>query len=132
MRQKVEGQAPGKGPQLVTLSCTGHTAADLQSYRDGPGTPEAFVFEKDFEVLESDVPHGSAFRPVLLNIFINDTNKGIKYSFSEFADDTKLSDAVATPEGQDAIQRDQDNLKNWAHGNLIKFNKTKCMVLHLD
>lgn len=39
-RKMLEGQAAGKGPQLVTLNCSGHIAADLQSYGDEPGTPQ--------------------------------------------------------------------------------------------
>ncbi|KAF4805028.1 hypothetical protein TURU_002534 [Turdus rufiventris] len=56
----------------------------------------------------------------------------ITYALSKFVDDTKLSSAADMLEGRHGIQRDLDRLEEWANVNLIKFNKAKCKVLHMD
>jgi len=78
----------------------------------------------------SGVLRVSILGPVLFNIFINDLNSGIETIFSKFADNTKLSGALNTPEGRDAIHRDLDKLKMWAHANLLRFSNATCKVLH--
>ncbi|GAB0209770.1 mitochondrial enolase superfamily member 1 [Grus japonensis] len=66
---------------------------------------------------------GRSQRVVVNQVEISDewhssgVDSGIECTLSKFADDTKLSGAVDTPEGRDAIMR---------------FNKAKCKVLHLD
>ena len=68
---------------------------------------------------------------VLFNISSIDTDSGTESTLSNFANDTKLSNAVNTLEGREAIQRDLDRLEKLTHVNLMSFNKAKCKMSHL-
>lgn len=68
--------------------------------------------------------------PILFNILINKIDTGTECTLSKFTDDTKLSGAVDSLEGRDAIQRDLERLEELAYGILMK-SKAKCKVLHL-
>lgn len=73
--------------------------------------------------VKSGVPQGFLLAPVQFNIYISNSDSEIKCSLSKFADDMKLSSAVHSLEGRDAIQRDLDMLEKCACVDLIKFNK---------
>ena len=66
-----------------------------------------------------NVLQGSTFVPVQLNIFIEDLDKEIEWTFSKFVSDTKLGESIDLPEGKKDLQLDLDRLK-----------KTKYWILH--
>ena len=77
------------------------------------------------------VPQRSAWGLALFNIFIDDVGDGIECALSKFMDNTKLSGAVDTTEGRDAIRRDPNKVEKRARGHLMQTNRDPCKVLQL-
>jgi len=67
---------------------------------------------------------------ILFHIFINNLDEGIESTLSKFSD-MELGEVADTPEGSATIQQDLDRVESWAQWNLMRFNKSKCRVLHL-
>ncbi|KAJ7397844.1 hypothetical protein BTVI_131385 [Pitangus sulphuratus] len=51
--------------------------------------------------------------------------------YIKYDDDTKLGEAVDPLEDREALQRDQDRLESLAIIIHVKFNKSKCRILHV-
>ena len=81
----------------------------------------------------SGVPQGSILGPIFFVIFINDLpaclNEGTQIAL--YADDTKIWRSICSDHDHVMLQKDIDNLNDWAMRNKMKFHPRKCKVVSL-
>ena len=82
----------------------------------------------NYSPVSSGIPQGSILGPLLFIIFINDLPDDITCICKIFADDTKIYNSH---KNHILIQNDLLKFLKWAEKWLLKFNKSKCSVLHM-
>jgi hypothetical protein len=68
--------------------------------------------------------------PILFIIYINDLPDTLKGHVEMFVDDTKVFNHIRQPEDCATLQHDLDKLSDWAEKWQLKFNVSKCGVVH--
>jgi len=78
----------------------------------------------------SAIPEGGALSYILFIIFINDLPDAVQNFCALFADDTRVYGPVGNEENRMSHQEDLNNLLKWSNEWQLKFNATKCKVMH--
>ena len=81
--------------------------------------------------VKSGVPQGSVLGPLFFIIYVNDVPKQVKSNLVMFADDTKMYRAIRNEGDEQVLQEDLDSLLRWSDKWLLRFNVSKCKVMHL-
>ena len=85
-----------------------------------------------WEEVLSGVPQGSVLGPLCFIVFINDLDLSAVNidAINKFADDTKVGHVVKDNVDQLSLQTCLNELSKWAARWGMKFNETKCKVIH--
>ena len=79
--------------------------------------------------VDSGVPQGTVLGPLLFLCHINDLPDRVKSHIRLFADDCLLYRAINSMTDHLQLQKDLDNLQEWANEWGMKFNSKKCYIL---
>ena len=118
---------------LVKLESFGINGSTLEIISDFLSDRRMLVgvgdkFSEIFRIV-SGVPQGSVLGPLLFLLFINDLPNNIRNKVFMFADDLKL---VADATNINDISSDLIELENWEDLWQLRFNASKCKVMHLQ
>ena len=99
----------------------------------GPVSPQINDQTSKWSPVTSGIPHGSVLGTILLVVFFNDLPDVVHSTIKIFADlQTMLSYGTMTSDqDRKQIQKEIDKLSDWSDRWLLKFNNSKCGVMHI-
>ena len=81
--------------------------------------------------VDSRVPQGTVFGPLLFLCHINDLPDAVKSSVRLFADDCLLYRTIKSANDHQLLQEDLKSLEAWANDWGMRFNAKKCYILSI-
>ena len=76
------------------------------------------------------MPQGSVLGPVLFILYVNELPALVKSKLKLFADDSKFYRIIQDTSDVALLQKDLDTLVKWTDHWLLRFNVSKCKVMH--
>ena len=81
--------------------------------------------------VSSGVPQGSVLGPILFLLYVNELPEIVTSGIKMFADDTKMFQVIRSQDDADVLQNNLDSLSEWSDKWLLRFNTSKCKVMHI-
>ena len=81
--------------------------------------------------IDSGAPQGTLLGPILFLCHINDLPDAVKSSVRLFADDCLLYREINSQNDHNKLQKDLENLEEWAENWGMRFNATKCYFMSI-
>ena len=116
--------------KLESYGITGKTLAIVRDFLTGRSmrvTVGGKISEAHY--VTSGVPQGSVLGPLLFVLFVNDLPQNLRNPISLFADDLKI---IGNANNECDINNDLYMLERWEDMWLLRFNPSKCKVLHIN
>ena len=98
------------------------------------GTTQQVVVDgemSDIAPVTSGIPQGSVLGPILFLTYINDMPESVSSRCHLFADDSIIYREVTTESDCVSLQQDLDKLEQWENTWGMKFNPSKCNIIHI-
>ena len=90
-----------------------------------------FPHWKQTAMCSCSVPQGSVLGPALFICYISDMWNSVSCFIYMYVDDTEVSKVVGSIQGHTSLQTDLNEIHTWSDTWQLKFNSTKCKVMHM-